>query len=60
VENDKERDASSHPLTPLQVPAGLVLSDSEMAETLADSLQAQFQPVNDPSEPAMRAYRCAP
>jgi hypothetical protein len=37
---------------PLQVPGGLALSDSEKAEALADSLQAQFQPVNDPSDPA--------
>jgi hypothetical protein len=49
---------------PLQVPAGLALSDFEKAEALADSLEAQIQPVNDPSDPAvfemvneaMRAY----
>jgi hypothetical protein len=42
------------------------ISDSEKAEALADSLEAQFQPVNDPSVPAvievvneaMRAYSC--
>jgi hypothetical protein len=52
----------------LQIPGGLALSDSEKAEALADSLEAQFQPVNDPSEPAvtetvnevMRAYEYAP
>jgi hypothetical protein len=33
---------------PLQVPAGLALSDFEKAEALADSLEAQMQPVNDP------------
>jgi hypothetical protein len=46
------------------VPGGLALSDSEKAEALADSLEAQFQPVDDPSDPAltervdvaMRAY----
>jgi hypothetical protein len=46
----------------------LSLSDSEKAEALADSLEAQFQPVNDPSDPAviemvdeaMRAYEYAP
>jgi hypothetical protein len=39
-----------------------------MAKALTDSLEAQFQPVNDPSEPAviemvneaMCAYECAP
>jgi hypothetical protein len=52
----------------LQVPGGLALSDSEIAEALADSLETQFQPVNDPSDPAvieivdeaMRAYEYAP
>jgi hypothetical protein len=56
------------PLPPLLVPGGLALSDSEKAEALADSLEAQFQPVNDPSSPAvteavdevMRAYKYAP
>jgi hypothetical protein len=53
---------------PLQVPGGLALSDSEKAESLADSVEAQFQLVNDPSDPAvidmineaMRAYEYAP
>jgi hypothetical protein len=48
------------PSPPLLVPGGLALSDSEKAE-------AQFQPVNDPSSPAvievineaMRAYEYA-
>jgi hypothetical protein len=52
------------PSPPLQVPGGLAPSDSEKAEALADSLEAQFQPVDDPSDPAftewvvveMRAY----
>jgi hypothetical protein len=56
------------PSPPLQVPGGLALSDSEKAEALADSLEAQFQLVNDPSDPAviemvneaMRAYVYAP
>jgi hypothetical protein len=38
--------------TPLQVPAGLALSRFEMVEALADGLEAQFQPVDDPSDPA--------
>ena len=49
-------------------PGGLALSDSEKAEALADSLDAQFQPANDPSVPAvievvseaMRAYSYGP
>jgi hypothetical protein len=52
------------PSPPLQGPGGLALSDSEKAEVLADRLEAQFQPVDDPSDPAftervdmeMRAY----
>jgi hypothetical protein len=67
VEDDTEVDASSHFFAPLQVPIGLALR-SEKAESLADSLEAQFQPVNDPSDPAvieivneaMRAYEYAP
>jgi hypothetical protein len=56
------------PSPPLLVPRGLALSDSEKAVALADSLEAQFQPLNDPSSPAvievvneaMRAYENAP
>jgi hypothetical protein len=56
------------PSPPLQVPGGLALSDSEKAEDLADSLEAKFHLVNDPSDPAviemvneaMRAYEYAP
>jgi hypothetical protein len=56
------------PSPPLQVLGGLSLSDSEKAEALADSLETQFQPMNDPSDPAviqmvnevMRAYEYAP
>jgi hypothetical protein len=40
------------PSTPLQVPGGLTLSFSEKTEALADSLETQFQLVNDPSDPA--------
>jgi len=47
---------------------GLALSDFEKAEALAASLEAQFHPVNDLSEPAvieivngaMHAYEYAP
>jgi hypothetical protein len=56
------------PSPPLQGPGGVALSDSEKAEALADSLEAQFQPVDDPSDAAfteifdvaMRAYEHAP
>jgi hypothetical protein len=52
----------------LLVPGGLELSDYEKAEALVDSLEAQIQPVSDPSSPAvinavvevMRAYKYAP
>jgi hypothetical protein len=35
------------PSPPLVTQGGLALSDSEKAEALADSIEAQFQPVND-------------
>jgi hypothetical protein len=35
----------------LQVPGGLALSNCEKAEALADSLEAQFQPVDHPTDP---------
>jgi hypothetical protein len=52
----------------LLVPGGLAFSDSKKAEDLADSLEALFQPVNDPLSPAvieavdevMHAYKYAP
>jgi len=39
------------PSPPLVTPGVIALSDSEKAEALVDSLEAQFQPVNDPLEP---------
>jgi hypothetical protein len=36
------------PTPPLVTEGGLALSHSEKAEALANSLEAQFQPVNDP------------
>jgi hypothetical protein len=52
----------------LQGPGGVALSSSKKAVDLADSLEAQFQPVDDPSDPAftemvdaeMRAYEYTP
>jgi len=41
------------PSPPLVTPGEVALSDSEKAETLADNLEAQFQPVTDPSVPAV-------
>jgi hypothetical protein len=41
-----------NPSPALQVPGGLALSNSERAEALADSLEAQFRPVDDTSIPA--------
>ena len=34
-------------------PGGIAVSDSEKVEALADSLETQFQPVTDPSIPAV-------
>jgi hypothetical protein len=56
------------PTQPLVTPGGIALSDSEKAEALAESILAQFQPVVDPSDPAviemvdvaMRAYSYEP
>jgi hypothetical protein len=65
VEADKEGDESPDSFASLACAGGgLALSDSEKAEALADSLEAQFQPVKDPSSTAvtevvneaMRAY----
>ena len=41
------------PSPPLVTPGGIALSDSEKAEALADSLEAQFHPVTVPSFPAV-------
>jgi hypothetical protein len=40
-------------LHPLKVPGRQALSYSETSEALDDSLEAQFQPVNDPSDSAV-------
>jgi len=41
------------PPPPPVTPGGIALSDSEKAEALADNLETQFQPVTDPSVPAV-------
>jgi hypothetical protein len=56
------------PSPPLVTPGDVAVSDSEKAEALAGSLDAQFQPVNDPSvtagievaNEAMQAYSFVP
>jgi hypothetical protein len=41
------------PSPPLITPVGIALSNSEKAEALADNLETPFQPVTDPSVPAV-------
>jgi hypothetical protein len=41
------------PSPPLVTPGGTAVSDPEKAEALVGSLECQFQPVNDPSDPAV-------
>jgi hypothetical protein len=41
------------PSPPLVTPRGIAVSDSKKAEALADTLETQFQPVADPSFPAV-------
>jgi hypothetical protein len=41
------------PSPPMVNPGRIALSDSEKAKAIADSLEAQFQPVTDPSVPAV-------
>jgi hypothetical protein len=41
------------PSPPLVTPGGTVLSDPEKAEALANTLESQFQLVNDPSDPVV-------
>jgi hypothetical protein len=53
VEDDWTGDENPHSITSPRHTRGLALSDSEIAEALADSLEAQFQPVNYPSVPAV-------
>lgn len=42
--DDKKGDDSHYSVTPGRI----AFSDSEKSEALADSLEAKFQPVNDP------------
>ena len=68
VEDDQAGDDSSYSVYPLVTSGGIALSDSEKAEAFADNLETQFQPVTDPSVPAviemvdlgLRSYLIAP
>ena len=53
VEYDKAGDESPYSISPLVTPGGIALSDPEKAEALDDNLETQFQPVTDPSVPAV-------
>ena len=58
VEDDQAGDESSYSVSTLVTPVGIALSDSEKAEALADTLETQFQPVADPSVPAVLSGAC--
>ena len=68
MEDDEAGDEIPTPSPPLVTQGELALSDSEKVEALADNLEAQFQPVNDPSDQAfietvseaLEAYSYAP
>ena len=53
MEDDQTGDESSHSISPLVIAVGIALSDYEKAKALADSLEAQFQPVTVPSVTAV-------
>ena len=53
VEDDQAGDENSYSVSSLVTPGGFALSDFEKAEALADNLEIQFQPVTDPSDPAV-------
>jgi hypothetical protein len=53
VEDDQAGDESFYSVSPLVTPRGIPVSDSEKFEALADTLETQFQPVADPSVPAV-------
>jgi hypothetical protein len=56
VKHDQIGDESSHSIFPPPLsghPGGIALSESEKAEALTDSLEAQFQPVTIPLVPVV-------
>jgi len=68
VEDDQAGDEGSYSISPLVTPGGIALSDSDKTKALADNLESQFQPVTDPSVPAiietvsvaLRSYSLSP
>jgi len=53
VKDGQAGDESSYSVSPLVTPGGIALSDSEKAEALSDTLETEFQPVANPSVPAV-------
>jgi len=53
VEDDQAGDESSYSIFPLVTPGGIAFSYFEKAEALADNLETRFQPMADPSVPAV-------
>ena len=53
VEDDQTRDESSYSVSPPGHTGGICSLRPEKAEALADSLETQFQPVTNPSVPAV-------
>jgi hypothetical protein len=51
VQDDQTGEESPHSISPSQSEWGIAFSDSKKAEALADSLEAQFQPVTIHSVP---------
>ena len=53
MEDYQAPDESSYSMSPLVTTGGSALSGSENAEAFAYNLETQFQPVTDPSFPAV-------
>jgi hypothetical protein len=53
VVDDQTGDETSYSISLLVIPGDIALSDTEKAEALADSLEAQFQPIMIPLVPAV-------
>ena len=53
MEDNQRGDESSHSLASHGYMEGIAISESQKAEALAESREAQFHPVNEPSVPAV-------
>jgi len=53
VEDDQAGDESSYTISPLDITEGIAPSDSEKAKALTDNVDIHFQPLTDPSDPAV-------